>query len=770
MLCALPLLAGADEGLKLKPQPALLLIPPDNGDVVPLFVEADRIQGTQDKEIEAFGSARLRKRGQAFYADWMRHDTPTDVLTAKGNVRIEQDREILEGDTLRYEMTTDRGYMDRPRYRLMSAPESGPIKSINSSTIRGPNSINNSDDNTRFGQTEGRGTAERLLFEGPGQYRAQTASYTTCEPGNNAWYVRANQLDIDRSRDVGVARDASIVFFDVPIFYSPYLSFSLHQQRKSGFLTPSYRTSNTTGFEFTVPFYWNIAPEMDATLYPRYMTKRGLQLGSEFRYLNPGGKGEARAEMLANDQQVGRDRWGLFTKHQQALGNAWSSVVNINRVSDGKYFTDLSTQVAVTSRANLTNDLTLARSGTWGDSGTYGFSAFAQRWQTLQSDPLLPLVAPYNREPQLTLTAQRLNRWGDFDMLSSFTSFEHSSLVSGKRTVINPGFSVPLQNSFAYVTPKIGAHVTHYAIGNNNTASLPDATRSLPIFSADSGLVFEREMETRGQKLIQTLEPKAYYVYIPYKDQSRLPNFESGLQDINFATIFTENQFSGQDRINDANQLTLGVSTRFIDAGSGIERLRAALAQRYYFDPQQVTVPGVPSRASNSNSSDLLATIGGNIAKNWTGDAGWQYNTDLKQTQKFNIAARYQPQAGKVVNLAYRETVNTLQQVDLSTQWPIDGRWTAVGRWNFSLRDSRTLEALAGVEYSDRCWALRIAAHRFATTSASASTSIFVQLELSGISRIGNSPLEILRRNISGYKQFDPRATTPVEYNVPGLF
>lgn len=754
ILCALPLLAGADEGLKLKAQPGLLLIPPDNGDVVPLFIEADRIQGTQDKEIEAFGSARLRKRGQAFHADWMRHDTPTDILNAKGNVRIEQNREILEGDTLRYEMATDRGYMDNPRYMLMSAPEGGPIGNAS----------------VRFGQTDGRGTAERLLFEGPGQYRVQTASYTTCEPGNDAWYLRANQLDIDRNRDVGVARDASIVFFDVPIFYSPYLSFSLHQERKSGFLTPSYRTSNTTGLEFTAPFYWNIAPDMDATLYPRYMTKRGLQLGGEFRYLNSSGRGEARAEMLANDQQIGRDRWGLFTKHQQMLGNGWNSLVNINRVSDGKYFTDLSTQVAVTSQAYLTNDLTLARSGFWGDGGTYSFSAFAQRWQTLLFDPQAPLVAPYNREPQLTLLAQRLTRWGDLDMLSSYTAFEHSSLVNGRRTVVNPSFSMPLQNAYAYVTPKIGAHVTHYAIGNNNTAGLPDATRSLPIFSADSGVVFERNMEARGQKLIQTLEPKAYYVYIPYKDQNLLPNFESGLQDINFATIFTENQFSGQDRINDANQLTLGLSTRFIDASNGIERLRAAVAQRYYFEPQRVTVPGVPSRASDSHSSDLLAAISGNIAKNWTGDAGWQYNTDLKQTQKFNIAARYQPQAGKVVNLAYRETVNTLQQVDLSTQWPIDGRWTAVGRWNFSLKDNRTLEALAGVEYSDRCWALRIAAHRFATTTSDASTSIFVQLELSGMSRIGTSPLEVLRRNISGYKPFDPRAASPVEYNVPGLF
>ncbi len=320
------------------------------------------------------------------------------------------------------------------------------------------------------------------------------------------------------------------------------------------------------------------------------------------------------------------------------------------------------------------------------------------------------------------------------------------------------------------MTPKIGAHITRYAIGRNNSANLEDRTRALPIFSAETGVVFEREMQARGQTLIQTLEPKAYYVYIPYSDQSRLPNFESGLQDINFATLFTENQFSGSDRINDANQLTAGVSSRFIDASTGIERLRVALAQRYYFQSQRVTVPGVAPRARDSNSSDVLTVISGSIAKNWTTEAGWQYNTDLKQTQKFNVAGRYQPQAGKVLNLAYRDTLNTLRQADFSAQWPINSRWSGVARWNYSIRDNRTLEALAGVEYTDRCWALRIIGHRFATTTSAASTSIFVQLELSGISRIGTNPTEVLFRNISGYKTMDPRAGAPVQYNVPGVF
>ena len=752
VLCALPLLANADDGLTLKPQSRLLPLP-DPAEEVPLFIDANRIQGIQDKELEAFGDVRMRKRGQSFAADWMRHDTPKDIIDAKGNVRMEQGREQIEGSVLHYEIATDRGFMENPRYMLMTLPAAGPGS-------RAP-----------LAESDGRGTAERLLFEGPGQYRVESASYTTCEPGNDSWFLRAKQLDLDRSRDVGTARDASIVFMDQTIFWSPYLTFSLHEQRKSGVLTPSYRSSNTTGFEFTVPYYLNLAPDMDATIYPRYMTKRGLQLGGEFRYLDPKWRGEARAEMLSNDQQVGTDRWGLFTKHQQQFGGIWNSSLNINRVSDGKYFTDLSTLLASTSQVYLSNDATLARGGTWGNGGTYSVSAFAQRFQTLQSDPLAPLVPPYNRQPQISLVAQHqtLNR-GDFDFLGNYTAFDHVSLVNGQRVVAYPSYSIPLRSSFAYFTPKVGAHLTRYTLGNNNTTGLPNATRSLPVVSAESGVVFERETSTGGQRVIQTLEPKAYYVYIPYKDQSALPNFDSGLQDINFATIFSENQFSGQDRINDANQLTMGVTSRYISADSGIERIRGAIAQRYYFQSQQVTVPGIAPRASDSNSSDLLAAVSGNIATNWTADAGWQYNTDLKETQKFNVSGRYQPQRGKELNLAYRETINTVRQADFSAQWPVKDGWTAVGRWNYSFLDNRVLEALAGVEYNDRCWSLRIAAHRFATTTSAASTSIFIQLELNGVSRIGSNPLDVLKRNISGYKQFDPRAPGPVEYNVPGLF
>jgi LPS-assembly protein len=309
-------------------------------------------------------------------------------------------------------------------------------------------------------------------------------------------------------------------------------------------------------------------------------------------------------------------------------------------------------------------------------------------------------------------------------------------------------------------------HLTHYAVGPN-TQGFEDRTRTLPIFSADSGLVFERDTVLSGLPFTQTLEPKIFYVYIPYRDQSRIPNFESGQQDISFATMFTENQFSGHDRINDANQITVGVSSRLIHPDSGIERLRVGLAQRYYFQEQRVTLPGVAPRPDHSASSDLLAALSGTVLPHWTAEIGWQYSSDRSETQKANIATRYQPAPGKVLNLAYRNTADLIGQTDISFQWPVTSHWTGMGRWNYSTRDKRTLEALAGFEYDGGCWAFRAVGHRFVTALNAVSTSVFLQLELNGVSRIGSNPLDVLRRNVGGYTRLDPRAPRTDDYFVP---
>ena len=757
VLLAAPLAASAQETLTLKRQDSLIssLAAPDGP--MPVFIDADKIRGHSERETEAEGNVRLRRHGASVAADEVRYEAPRDELHASGNVRFERAGSIVEGERFRYNLTTDLGFMDKSVFTFLAPPrEPAPPELLPPAQMATP----------RSAPTDSRGNAERLLFQGPQKYRAEQVNYTTCGPGNDDWYIRARELDIDRGRDVGVARGASIVFMDQTILYTPYLSFALHQQRKSGILAPHYGTSNTSGAELTVPYYWNIAPNYDATFFPRTMSKRGLQLGSEFRYLQPSYSGETRIEYLPNDRQAQRDRYAYFLRHTQTFPGGWSGGLNVNRVSDERYFTDLSTLVAFTSQTTLPIDAVISRSGAWGD-GSYGFTAFAQRWQTLQTDPLAPITPPYDRMPQLTFTAFRQNVLRtDFDLLTSYVDFKHPTLVSGKRALAYPSFSLPLQNSYAYVIPKIGVHATRYFV-DPNAQDLRDQTRVLPIFTADSGVVFERDTVFTGLPFIQTFEPKLYYVYIPFRDQSRLPNFESGLQDIGFATIFSENQFSGHDRINDANQVTIGVISRLIHPDSGIERLRVALAQRYYFDDQKVTLPGVPPRLDTSASSDLLAALSGTILPSWTAEAGWQYNTDSSSTQKFNVATRYQPQPGKVVNLAYRNTINLIKQTDVSVQWPIASQWSAVGRWNWSIRDKRTLEVLAGFEYDAGCWAFRLVGHRFATSLTRLSTSVFMQLELNGVARIGSSPMDVLRRNVGGYTPLNPAGYRADDYYVP---
>jgi LPS-assembly protein len=734
----LPASAPDNSAVRLRLQPALIPFVPREREQLPLFFEADQLQGHQDQETEAEGAVRIWRRGQSFYADWLRYDKPENEINARGNVRIEQDGDVLNGSKLRFNLENERGELDEPNYEVVVQA------------------------------THGHGVADKLLLEGEGEYRLLNGNYTTCSANDPDWVIRADDFEIDKQRQIGTAHNASIVFLGVPIFYTPYLSFSLDKQRKSGFLAPTAGSSGNSGFEFSEPYYWNIAPNYDATLTPRYMTKRGLQLSNEFRYLEPTYQGEFQYEILPNDRvDNDQNRYGIFLTHNQHWNNGWSGALDIEKVSDNTYFTDLSTQVTATSRTLLPRQGSLNHSGSWGDSGSWNFGALMQRWQTLQPDPLQPVGVPYDRAPQLTLSARQSFDLLDFNLDSNFTDFTHPTLVNGRRSVAYPTLSLPLQTSFVYITPKIGMNFTHYDLDASTTQLAADQNRAVPIFSTESGLIFERNMSLFGEGTTQTIEPKLYYVYIPARNQDTLPNFDSGLQDLNFATLFTENQFSGYDRINDANQVTTAITSRFLEQ-NGVERLRIGLAQRYYFSTQEVTLPGTLVRTSNA--SDLLALVSGTVASHLTTDFGWQYTTNLSQTQRLSIDTRYEPESGKVFNVGYRyvslaesdllglTNINGLpgveKQVDISGQWPITKRWSLLGRWNYSLEGHTLLEGLAGFEYNNGCcWALRFVAHTFTTSTTTQVNAVLIQLELNGVSQFGSNPVELLRRSIGGYSQ-----------------
>lgn len=726
---ALPPLQQDDSPLMLQSTLALPKHDEKSSDATPAFISAMRLQGKQDDYVEAEEDAELRKLGVRVNADRLRYDVQNETLDAKGNVRLQTIGGVMKGPDLHLKLDDETGYMNTPEYAIATE--------------------------------QAHGKAEKLTFLGEQQYTMDDASYTTCGVGKEDWWVRANEMEINRSTNEGIGRNAWIEFKGVPLLYTPYISFPLHKQRKSGFLTPSFGTTGNSGAEFTLPYYWNIAPNYDATFTPRVMSKRGIQLGGEFRYLQPNYSGELQAEWLPNDNVTKSTRSAYRLKHDQNFGAGFSGNLNLQKVSDNDYFRDLSSLVAVTSQTTLPREGALSYG-----NGPWNAGLKIQRYQILQ-DPNNPIVAPYERAPQFTAAYNKLNVFGlaDARAATEYVAFDSTSMVRGSRFTLNPSFSVPFTRAYGHLTPKLGLHYTQYNLDKQSTA-LPDATgtirsydtsatRALPIFSLDSGLAFERQANLFGQALTQTLEPRLYYLYVPYKDQSRMPIFDSGESDFNFAQIFSENRFTGGDRISDANQATLALTSRFIESETGQERVRAAVAQRYFFRAPRVALT---SAAPTDKVSDFLASIGGQITPAWSADAAWQYDPNTSHTERYNVGTRYNPAPGKLANLTYRFNRNTLRQVDLSGQWPVAPRWQVMGRWNYSIQDKKNLETLGGIEYLESCWAVRVVAHRFQTATQKTTNALFLQLELSGLSSLGTNPLNVLKQNIGGFTQSKPQA------------
>ena len=690
------------------------------------FLRAQRIEGETGQTLTATGDVELRQRGVAIRADRLDYDTQTQTAVATGGVRMDRDGDIASGPLLTYKLDDDTGEMQTPLFEIAKKPDR---------------------------KTAARGSAERAVLEGNSLSRLFRAEYTTCPVPRSDWFLRVSELEIDNTKNMGTAYNSAVYFLGVPILYSPYMSFPLNNARTTGFLAPTLGTSGKSGFEFSLPWYWNIAPGRDATFTPKLLSKRGILLGGEFRYLEPRwGTGIVETEFLPNDKIAERDRYFLSLKHSQPLWWGWTGALNLQKVSDDNYFRDLSTRLAVTSQTNLPRDAIAAYS-----DDVWSLSARTIAYQTLQ-DPLAPVTVPYKQLPQFLASGLKQDVHGfDLGLQAELTNYRHPTLVNGQRFITYPSVSWPFKSAWGYVTPKAGFHFTRYNV-SGDTQGLEDASRSLPIASVDAGLFFDRPWDFRGTSYFQTLEPRLYYLNIPYRDQSRLPNFSSADADFSFQTLFSENRFVGGDRIGDANQVTTAITSRLVESNTGIERLKVTVGQIYYFEPQRVTLD---KPATNDHASDILALVAGQVTPAFTMELGVEYNPHRGRDERILTNLRYSPAPGSIVNAAYRFTRNEvnpalqIRQIDISAQWPIGRGWNLVGRANWSLQDRKLLEGLAGFEYNAGCWEVRAVAHRFTTATQQTSTSFQIQLELTGLSRIGINPLETLRQNIAGYKRSD---------------
>lgn len=674
------------------------------------MVTAERLTGRPDREIHAEGDVVLERGPNTVYADSATYDIVEDEVHATGKLRLLRMGDVYTGEELRMRIAAGKGYVSQPTYVLQ--------------------------------RNDARGEAERVVFEGQDRATVYEGTYSTCEGPDPDWYLKSSRLALDQGRDEGVGYSTWVYFKGVPVMAAPVLSFPLSDARKSGVLPPSIGTTNRGGFEIEVPYYFNIAPNRDLTLYPKLYARRGVQLGVEARYLESDYFGETHIEGLPNDRQTGTSRYALKSTHTQRLTPRTTLYWDLNHASDDDYPTDFARTETAASQRLLNRDLVLSYAGPF-----WGASARASNYQVLQ-DPAAPIVQPYDRLPQLNAYISRSTENADWRVDSELTRFWHPDLVRGTRFVFNPQVSYPVLRPAWFFTPRLSLHTSHYQLETPNDIGRTSLSRTVPTLSLDGGLFFERETSYFGAPAIQTLEPRLFYVYTPYRDQSAFPIFDTAEADLSFAQLFSENRFVGQDRIADANHITAAIVSRYLDH-DGAERMRLGIAQRFYLEPQRVTLGG----RVNEGRSDLLLSAYGRITPSVSLDGNVQYSQTVGSVSRANVGARWNPAPRRVLNVLYRrDRPNRLKQLDVSTQWPFAARWYGVARVNYSLPDSQVAEALLGVEYKHDCWVFRVVAERTPTSATEASTSFFLQLELTGLTRLGSNPLEALRTNIPGYQ------------------
>lgn len=686
-----------------------------DADLVGTELSADKAESQQGQVYVLTGNAVIDRDGRRVQADQIRYDELLGEVKADGNVRLDEAGLSVTGSSATLQLNSDQGEIHDVQYEVFSQ--------------------------------HARGQAELARQESKTRKVFEKGTYTTCDANREAWRLNAREVTLQEDEGVGVARHAWLEIGDVPVFYTPYINFPIDDRRKSGLLVPSWGSSQNSGTEISVPYYWNIAPNYDATITPRVLSKRGLQMQTEFRYLQPSYSGQLDLEYLPADSEFDdEDRTLVRIDHSGRPLARMTTEVHATNVSDDQYFEDLGTSLAVSSTTHLER---LAAANYYGDG--WGLTGRVQDFQTVDST-ILPINRPYKRLPQLLFNANpRTRPFGlELNLASEAVQFDHDDLVTGTRLDLKPMVSLPLGGAAWFATPAAGVRYTQYNL-DNQTAGLPGSPdRTTPIASFDSGLFFDRSTSLFGKGMLQTLEPRAFYLYVPEKDQTDLPVFDTNLRDFNFSQMFEDNRFGGADRMGDANQLTLAATTRLLDPATGTQFASFSLGEIFYFRDREVTLPG--AAAEDQSSSDIVAELDLRLSQSWKATAGILWDPHESKTDRSNVRLQYRPNDRHLWNVAYRFQTGELEQVDTSALWHFNPRWHGIMRWNYSLADSELVETLAGIEYESCCWILRVLGRSYLSdTQGEHNDAILFQLELKGLTSIGDPIESLLEDGILGY-------------------
>jgi LPS-assembly protein len=589
-----------------------------------------------------------------------------------------------------------------------------------------------------------RGSAEQITIGGDNTMSLSSVRFTTCPADSPAWELEATNLLLDVDRGFGTARGVKLEFKGVPIFYAPFFTFPIDSTRKSGFLTPSFGQRDRTGLDISVPYYLNLKPNIDLTIEPHYLSKRGLQLDNELRYLFPRTVGSFEFSYLPDDAVADQPRRYFNLRHRTDFGEGWEVEAGIEQVSDDAYFEDLGSSLSVTSQLYLDRFIDVTYSAPY-----WHVRSRLQNYQTIDTT-IAPDDRPYERLPQVLFEGRWYQGLLGFDSSSELANFERDVGATGWRLDSTEELSLRFARAGMYLTPAVALRQTNYWLGNTPAGGDDTLSRTLPVTSLDAGFKLERT-GTGERRWLQTLEPRVLYVRVPYVDQSNLPVFDTIVPDFNLVQLFRKYQFVGPDRISDTDQVSMGLTARLIDGATGEQKLAATLGQTRYLTTQSVTLPD--AEPLTANASDYVAEVSVGVLRTWNLDLGLQWNSDTNRTARTETRFEYRPAPDRLLGFAYRYRRGVLQQGDVSVVWPAAERWRVIGRYSYSFFDDKPLERFLGWEYDACCWRFRVVGRSYVGhRTGETDNGISVQFELKGFTQRATSPEELLDRGILGYR------------------
>ena len=713
---------------------------------LPMQVQAQQLQYWLNDRAELTGSVQVTRGNQSLIATHATYHEPQQTVSVADGVTLREPGMLIEGRSGEFSIDTGAASVNDSQFVLQ------------------PNEL--------------RGTADVLNRNDVGDLHVTHGSFTRCEPGNEEWKVTSSTVQIDNDAKFGTARNAVLRVHDVPVIYTPYLRFPVTDERMSGWLFPNIGFGQTNGADIAVPYYLNLAPNYDATITPRYISRRGTDLEGEIRELSPFGKAEVAGAFLPKDNdyngQYSRtdfdnlglpgpfdpaDRW-LFTAHQQARVGGFTTQVNTTKVSDFDYFRDLGSSLASSSQVQLQQYAAVAYA-----TGGFSSRVWVQDFQRLDVD----VVEPYRRLPEVDLNyGSHLFGPVSWSVDSSWASFERPNgqftgiqAINGDRLDIEPRIRVPFDWTPGYVHFVGGYRYTQYNLHDVPIGAEEQPDRRIWLGSADSGLFFERDTNAFGSHAIQTLEPRLFYLYQQYQNQDNLPQFDVSDLSFTFDQLFRDNRFAGTDRIGDASQLTAALTTRWLSGDTGQERLRASLGQIYYFEDRRVTSTGAVTADDRHTNSPLAGQIALTLTDSLNFRTSGTWNPNDGEWQEAGVGLQYRADNRHIFNLIYRRRTDIeplLKQTDASFYWSMFRQYSLIGRFDYDLEEHRTIEALAGLEYSDCCMQIRVVGRKYLSTAGStvapdaqADKGVFLQIVFKGLAGFGSQIDSIMKSGIPGY-------------------